>query len=410
MGYAIEKGTAVIAHAFPLPRAELKTIGLIWTGRVSSHFYMLVLPPLFPLIQEDLAVSWTDLGLLIAVFSVSTGIAQLPAGILVDRIGARPVLFAGLVLQAAPFALVPLFPTYWGLMMPVLIAGIANAAFLPADYAILAARVDGARLGRAFGIHVSAGYVGWVVAPPLMLALASVVGWAAAVSGAGLLGLLFAAVAALNRDALSDRAIGVAAGRKGGAADARPSVIGVLTSPPVLLFLLALTLLSFVGVHVPDARKEFDGLSNVLGGPWSMLVPAIFTLILVSFVAGAIADRVGNRERLVAISLVASTISFGISEFDFQPVPIAVWLAVGALLAALAGPAIDLLVLRVCPSGRIGTVFGMLAICRSIGRALSAWAAGALTGSGMAEMVFWLSALTVLLCIAAIYAARAVAR
>ena len=400
----------MIANPLALPRAELRTIGLIWTGRALSHFYMLVLPPLFPLIRADLGVSWTDLGLLIAVYSVSTGIAQIPAGILIDRIGARPVLFAGLVLQAASFALVPLFPTYWGLMMPVLIAGIANAAFLPADYAILAARVDGARLGRAFGIHVSAGYVGWVVAPPLILALASVLDWAAAVSGAGLLGLLFAAVAALNRDALSDRAIGVAAGRKGGAADARPSVIGVLTSAPVLLFLLALTSLRFLGVHVPDARREFDGLSNVLGDPWSMLVPAIFALILVSFAAGAIADKVGDRERLVAICLVASAVSFGMTEFDFQPVPIAVWLAVGALLAAPAGPAIDLLVLRVCPSGRIGTVFGMVAICRSIGRALSAWAAGALTGSGMPETLVWLSALSVLLAVVCIYAAKAVAR
>ena len=400
----------MIAHAFPLPRAELKTIGLVWTGRALSHFYMLVLPPLFILLRDDLGVSFAALGLLVSVQPVATFAAQIPAGILVDRIGARPVLLAGLVLQAAPFALVPLFPTYWGLMIPVLIAGIANAAFLPADYAILAARVDRARLGRAFGIHVSAGYVGWVAAPFLTVALASVLGWAAAVSVAGLLGLLFAAVAALNRDALSDRAVGVAASGTGGAADARPSVIRVLTSPPVLLFLLALTSLGFLRVHVPDARREFDGLSNVLGDPWSMLVAAIFALILVSFAAGAIADRVGNLERLVAICLVGSAVSFGMTEFDFRPVLIAVWLAVGVLLAAPAGPAIDLLVLRVCPSGRIGTVFGMVAICRSIGRALSVWAAGALIGSGMAEMVLWLSALAVLLCVAAIYAAKAVAR
>jgi len=104
-----------MAGVLSLPRGELKSIGLISVGHGFSHLYMLVLPPLFPLIQEDLAVSWTDLGLLFAVLSIATGVAQLPAGILVDRIGARPVLFAGLILQAAPLALVALFPGYWGL-------------------------------------------------------------------------------------------------------------------------------------------------------------------------------------------------------------------------------------------------------------------------------------------------------
>ena len=174
-----------MASVLSLPRGELKSIGLIAIGHGFSHYYMLILPPLFTLIRADLGVSWTDLGLLIAVSAVATGIAQLPAGILVDRIGARPVLFAGLVLQAAPFALVALFPTYWGLVALVAISGIGIAVFHPADYAILAAQVDTERQGRAFGIHIFSGYAGWVVAPPIMLGLVLVLDWSEAVSVAG---------------------------------------------------------------------------------------------------------------------------------------------------------------------------------------------------------------------------------
>ena len=175
-----------MAGVLSLPRGELKSVGLIAVGHGFSHFYMLILPPLFTLIRADLGVSWTDLGLLLAVFSVATGAAQLPAGILVDRIGGRPVLFAGLILQAAPFVLVALFPTYWGLMALVLIAGVGNAVFHPADYAILAAQVGtaSARAARS-GSTSSAGYAGWVVAPPMMLGLASVVDWPVAISVVG---------------------------------------------------------------------------------------------------------------------------------------------------------------------------------------------------------------------------------
>ncbi len=403
-----------MASVLSLPRAELKSVGLISIGHGFSHLYMLVLPPLFTLIRADLGVSWTDLGLLIAVFSVSTGVAQLPAGILVDRIGGRPVLFAGLVLQAAPFALVALFPTYWGLMAMVLVAGIGVAVFHPADYAILAAQVDGERQGRAFGIHIFAGYAGWVVAPPLMLALASVLDWAAAVSVSGLIGLLFTAIAALYRGALDDRAIRAAPG------DGREAVarglrarVRFLLSPPVLLLLVFFTALATgtSGIHAFAVVALVELYDASLAAANAQLTGYFAAAAVGVLIGGVIADRVRDQEGLAALCFVASAAFLGVIALKLLPLAYVIIPMLGsAVTIGLMSPSRDLLVRKICPPGTIGTVFGFVTTGFSVGAAIGPPIFGYVADIGRPDLIFWLSGAFTLLCIVSIYAAKAVAR
>jgi MFS family permease len=69
-------------------------MGMIGSGHALSHFYLLALPPLFPLLKAEFGVGYAALGLLVTMFNLATGLAQVPAGFLVDRIGARRVLRA----------------------------------------------------------------------------------------------------------------------------------------------------------------------------------------------------------------------------------------------------------------------------------------------------------------------------
>jgi len=53
---------------------------------------------------------------------------------------------------------------YSWLIASAVLLGLANSVYHPADYAILSAHMDAARMGRAFSIHTFAGYVGGAVA------------------------------------------------------------------------------------------------------------------------------------------------------------------------------------------------------------------------------------------------------
>src|SRR6266481_4487599 len=143
---------------------DLRVIGLIGVAHAVSHFFQLVLPPLFPLLKDAFGVSYAELGLLATFFYVASGLSQTPAGFAVDRFGARAVLVAGIVLFATANLLIGLAPSYW-LMVPLVVAaGIGNSVFHPADYSILTTAVRKEWMARAYGVHQLGGNIGWVLA------------------------------------------------------------------------------------------------------------------------------------------------------------------------------------------------------------------------------------------------------
>src|SRR6476646_6408867 len=91
---------------------DVRIISLVCSAHFVSHFYILLLPPLFPFIREFYGVSYTALGFALTAFNITTALCQTPAGFLADRIGPRPVLVSGLVLGAAAFAIVGLIPSF----------------------------------------------------------------------------------------------------------------------------------------------------------------------------------------------------------------------------------------------------------------------------------------------------------
>ena len=96
---------------------DLRTISLVGLAHGTSHFFHMLLPPLFPVFKESFGLSYAELGLLVTLFFVISGIGQALAGFLVDRVGARPVLFAALGCFAASAASGALAQGYGGLLL-----------------------------------------------------------------------------------------------------------------------------------------------------------------------------------------------------------------------------------------------------------------------------------------------------
>src|ERR1041384_7008364 len=169
---------------------DSRIISLVCSAHFVSHFYILVLPPLFPFIRDFYGVSYTELGFALTAFNVTTALCQTPAGFLVDRVGPRLVLIAGLVLGAACLVVVGLVPSFWLMVAMFAILGVANGVYHPADYAILSQLVSRPRAANAFSLHIFAGFLGTAVAPASMLLLQRAFGWQGAFLAASVLGLV----------------------------------------------------------------------------------------------------------------------------------------------------------------------------------------------------------------------------
>ena len=80
----------------PSARHDLETISLIGFVHGVSHFFHLLLPPLFPWLMDDFDLSFTAIGVTMTVFFIVSGIGQAMAGFLVDRFGAVRVRGGGI--------------------------------------------------------------------------------------------------------------------------------------------------------------------------------------------------------------------------------------------------------------------------------------------------------------------------
>src|SRR5256714_10241041 len=256
---------------------DTRIISLVCAAHFVSHFYILVLPPLFPFIREFYGVSYTELGFALTAFNVTTALCQTPAGFLVDRIGARSVLISGLVLGAVCLAIVGSIPSFWLLVAMFALFGVANGVYHPADYAILSRLISQERAGQAFSVHIFAGFLGTAVAPASMLILPGVLGWQGAFVAASVVGLLVAVALMIQPAALFE-----APPKPARPADKKEDKGGwsLLLSAPILLNLLFFVMITFLTTGLQN--YSVVALGEAFGTPLGVANTALTATLMLS--------------------------------------------------------------------------------------------------------------------------------
>jgi MFS family permease len=386
--------TTVAADA-RIRRQDVRTISLVGVAHGTSHFSHLLLPPLFPWFIQEFGSSYAELGLLVSVFFVVSGVGQALAGFLVDRIGARPVMHVALGCFAAAALATSAAQGMGGLMLAAVLAGLGNAPFHPVDFTILNRRVSSARLGHAFSVHGLSGNIGWALAPLFLAGIAGATGsWRLAAASAALVALGVLALTLLQRADLADRADAVRGSKETGTVGGVPAgehALAFLRLPSVwLCFLFFFWTSAALGAVQSFAGPALQALQGIPATTASLVVSGFMGCGALGMVLGGfLAPRAQRLERVISAALVWAGAMLLLAGSG--------WLGpLGSLLAAsvagfgtgLAGPSRDLLIKRAAPPGATGRVYGTVYSGLDLGFAVAAPVWGWLMDHGQPAGVF----------------------
>jgi MFS family permease len=371
---------------------KLRTLALVSAAHWVSHFHMLVLPMLFPFLKTALNIDYIELGFVLTMFAVVSALTQAPAGYLVDHFGARKILLIGLCLGGASLCLIGLRLSYPVLVTSAVLLGLANSVYHPADYAILDAHMDEARMGRAFSIHTFAGYLGGAMAPMIVAALMTSLGGVTALIVCGLAGPLVA----VSLLAFAVPEAGANRRKDGNGHASRPSII----TPTLIMLTIFFMLLglSTAGISNFGVVALMNGFSASFSAANVALTAYLAASAIGVLAGGFLADRTNRHSQVAAICFgINAAILLLIALVALPPALLTITMATAGFLGGMIAPSRDMLVRNAAPEGAAGRAFGIVSTGFNFSGILSPLLFGWIMDQGLPRWVFGISALFMML-------------
>ncbi|HTS85957.1 MAG TPA: MFS transporter [Usitatibacter sp.] len=373
-------------------REDATVISLVGFAHGTSHFFHFLIPPLFVMLMQEFSLTFTQVGAIMTVFFVVSGIGQALAGFAVDRFGGMKVLCGGVALLSVAGLAYSVAQNYAMLLGAAMIAGVGNCVFHPADYTIMNRRVSTARLGHAFSVHGLSGSLGWAAAPVFVLAVAAWGGWRAACVGASIVGAFSLALLVANRRLLEDAEglpQGEAAKKKGGSF----GFLGVGVVWMCFAFFL-ISVMAFGGLQnfAPPLLARTYGLS------FALATSALTAYLLGSAAGvgtGGFFAAKGEREdmRIMFSLSCAAACSIGLASGMVPPWTVVPLMGIMGFGVGFIGPSRDMLVRRAATAtfgaGAFGRVYGFVYSGIDAGLALAPLAFGPFMDAGRYTAVLW---------------------
>ncbi len=346
--------------------SALRTLVLVSVAHWVSHFHLLVLPMLFPFLKEQLGVGYIELGFALTVFAVVSGLTQAPMGYLADHIGARKVLLIGLAVGGFALVLLGLHLSYSWLIASAVLLGLANSVYHPADYAILAAHMDEARMGRAFSIHTFAGFLGGAVAPAIVAFLVTLIGGHGTLIVAGAVGplvTLLLLVAGIPDASAADRKVD-------GVHPPKQSVV----TPALIVLTVFFMLLSLSNAGIGNFGVV--ALMNGYGASFPSANVALTAFLGFSAIGvlagGVLADRTQRHGQVAAACFALNAaIVLAIAVVNLPSLLLTAAMGMAGFLGGVIAPSRDMLVRNAAPAGAAGRAFGIVSTGFNIGGIIS---------------------------------------
>ena len=154
----------------PSARRLLKLLCLLWLAGMAMRVTILAVPPVIPLIRDDLHMTETEVGLLIGLPLVTWALAAVPGSLLIARWGAMLTLMAGLVVTALAAASRGAAPNVWLLYLATTVMGFGIAIMQPAVPTLVREWLPH-RIGLGAAVSSNGMLVGVMLGPALTIAV-----------------------------------------------------------------------------------------------------------------------------------------------------------------------------------------------------------------------------------------------
>lgn len=379
-----QTGTLSLSESISRQR-DFRVMAIVGLAHSMSHFCQLVLPMLSLRISAGMGYSYTQLGFVLSVFYITSCLVQTSSGFVVDKKGARPMLFIGLSLIGLGLLGYALSTSYWMLLVSAAIMGVGNGVFHPTDYTLLNKLVSLKRLSHAYSIHGISGNMGWALAPIYAVFIANIFdSWRIAMAASSALVALVLLVVFLNRQFLAETDVehgGDIVPQKEKASSDSPvlaqpteSALAFLRLPAIWMclaffFFFALSN-SAIQIYSSVAAQGLFGLSEWLG---AFCVTAFMIASAGGmFLGGFLAADPTRCEKIVAAAFTCSVcMALLLVALPLPAVSIPVMFMLMGFSSGIAGPSRDLIVKRSTPPGASGRVFGVVYAGLDIGQSVA---------------------------------------
>jgi FSR family fosmidomycin resistance protein-like MFS transporter len=166
----------IMANAKVAEKSARKVLAMATLSHMTQHLYMGV-SVLYPSIMASLQLNYAELGLAVSVGAILAGILQLLMSILSRYAPRRIILGFGNILYSISEFGTGLSQNFYQLFSANLIGGVGQAVQHPIGVSILSDKFRKASVGGALGTFYGVAYLGNIIGPIFLAALATTIGW-----------------------------------------------------------------------------------------------------------------------------------------------------------------------------------------------------------------------------------------
>lgn len=315
---------------------------------------------MLPLVRKDLGLNYLETSLLVAVYAIISGAAQIPGGWLGDRAKRNTVAAIGLGGVGLAALGVSVSPTYAVILVCMGMMGIFGGFYHPSATSLLTGYFESGRRGSVIGLHLLGGTIGFTAGPVLGGIIGAALGWRYAFVLLSIPALIAVPIV-IKKFTPRDQPELISKAKTGDGSithGIKPRLVTVIrpvatiTLLAILTHLIAGSCLAFIPLYLVD--KHNVGPANA-----AMLLGLIRGGgMFGSLLGGWLSDRWGRKNTVVMALAATGPLFYLITWLPFNPLLMVVFVVFGAMMLTRQSAIQTLLMDRTPPRLR-STVFGI---------------------------------------------------